>query len=103
MNKTVSDGTYEELECALSFNKHFVNEPILLSNCGHCVCKRCLPHPKDTDESIKCKICSEVTDIKLICDKECVPVKKNLLRNVGNLLEIIDEKMKKTINHILSI
>ena len=103
MTKTVSDGTFEELECALSYNKHFVKEPVLLSNCGHCVCKKCLPCTKDTDESIKCVICQEVTDIKLITpDKECLPVKKNLLRNVGNLLKIIDEKTKNTINHILS-
>jgi hypothetical protein len=103
MSITVSDGTFEELECALSLNRHFVKEPVLLSNCGHCVCKKCLPSTKDTDDSIKCKICQEVTDIKLLtCDRECIPVKKNLLRNVGNLFKIINEKTKNTINQILS-
>ena len=99
MDNKISDGTYEELECALSINKHFVKEPILLPNCGHCVCKRCLP--KETNDPIKCELCKEICEKeKISYDKECIPIKKCLLRNLGNLLKIISEKMKSSIDHI---
>ena len=50
----ISDGTYEEFECALSIDRHFVKDPIILTSCGHATCKKCLPK---TVTNLICGLC----------------------------------------------
>jgi hypothetical protein len=52
---------FQEFYCAQSSNLHFLIEPILLINCGHSVCKECLPNEGGV-KSIKCKTCGIVTE-----------------------------------------
>ena len=49
----LSEETLEELKCATSDEEHFVIEPIPLANCGHTICKTCIP--KDDLKDIKKK------------------------------------------------
>ena len=39
----ISEDILEEQKCALSDQEHFIVEPITLPNCGHSVCKKCIP------------------------------------------------------------
>ena len=55
--KIISIEMLEELKCSLSEDKHFLINPVPLSECGHSVCKICLP--KDGGDSIKCKTCAD--------------------------------------------
>ena len=82
----ISDGTCSEFECALSDDKHFIQTPIILSSCGHSICKTCLPKDKN---AIKCKLCGEITDKDLSNDKEAISLKMLLNRNLKNLFEIL--------------
>ena len=64
----ISDNNYPELECAISDDKHFFKEPITLTNCGHSICRECLP--KNQQGKIECKICGTVTERDLSNYKE---------------------------------
>ena len=55
----VSEETLEELKCAISDEEHFFIEPIPLTNCGHSICRTCIPN--DDLIEIKCKICGLVS------------------------------------------
>ena len=48
-----SEDYFEELICGLSFDRHFVRNPIVLPDCGHSACKNCLSN------DVKCKICAK--------------------------------------------
>ena len=55
----LSEETLEELKCATSDEEHFVIEPIPLANCGHTICKTCIP--KDDLKEITCKLCGLIS------------------------------------------
>ena len=55
----ISEETLEELKCAISDEEHFFIEPIPLANCGHSICRTCIPN--DDLIEIKCKICGLVS------------------------------------------
>ena len=54
----ISEQSLEELKCAISDEEHFFIEPIPLTNCGHSICKKCIP--KDDVKEMKCKLCGLV-------------------------------------------
>ena len=58
--KIMKNITLEELKCATSDEEHFVIEPIPLANCGHSICKMCIP--KDDLKEIKWKIWGLVSE-----------------------------------------
>ena len=88
----------EKFKCALADNYHFLVDPIILSECGHSVCKNCIP--TDELDSIKCKICG-VTTIEE--DFHKIHVSEDLKQNINlylvNTFELIanqaDVKMKQ--------
>ena len=53
----ISEEALEIIECAVTNDKHFINEPLSLS-CGHSVCKNCLDDVKYN--KIKCIKCGEM-------------------------------------------
>ena len=57
-----SEETLQEFQCALSTDyKHFLIDPICLTNCGHSVCKSCLQDGKIS--SIKCFMCGMISEL----------------------------------------
>lgn len=97
----ISDGTFEELECAVSDDRHFVNEPIILPACGHSLCRCCIP--KTDAKIIKCKICNTITERDISNDKECLAAKKSIQRNLESLLKIIEKQAAKSIERVKGI
>lgn len=57
----IKEETLKNLLCALSDSKHFSIDPIILSKCGHSVCKSCLA-TEENIQSIKCKLCGLITE-----------------------------------------
>ena len=85
-----SEDYFEELICGLSFDRHFVRNPIVLPDCGHSACKNCLSN------DVKCKICGTEIVRDLSGDKESIGIKrliKTLLNDLHSLLE------KQTVEH----
>jgi hypothetical protein len=79
-----SEDYFEELICGLSFDRHFVRNPIVLPDCGHSACKNCLSN------DVKCKICGTEIVRDLSGDKESIGIKrliKTLLNDLHSLLE----------------
>lgn len=95
----ISDGTYEEFECALSLDKHFLETPIALP-CGHSVCRNCIP--KGPNQKIVCKVCGVKTDRNILNDKESIGLRKAIQRNIGNLIEIIEKQMNNSLSLLKS-
>ena len=95
----ISDGSYEELVCGLSNDKHYLNKPIVLTDCGHAACRNCLP--KET-ENAKCKICNQKINRNLENDK--IPLVFNLyLKNsIENLTNVIERQTQHQINRLRS-
>ena len=84
----ISEETLEELKCASSDEEHFTIDPITLSNCGHSICKNCIP--KDDLKEIKCKLCglnSEQDFNKFQVSKSAQKLLKIYLDNVFSILQ----------------
>lgn len=94
----ISDGSYVELECACSKDKHFVKEPIILPACGHTICKGCLP--KNGLYRIKCNICGFTTERDLSNDSVSLSTWRFLQSSLENLLKIIETKTTKSLNEL---
>ncbi len=97
----ISDGSYPELECALAEDKHYFKEPITLTNCGHSVCKECLP--KDENIALECRICGIITKRDLSKDKESLASKGMFKVCLANLFSIIESQTSVEIAKLKSI
>jgi hypothetical protein len=96
----ISDGTFIEYECALSDDKHFLKEPIIIPCCGHSICKNCLP--KEENSVIKCKICGVITKKDLSNDKEAISLKISFKRNLESLFNILEKQTSSQVNKLKS-
>ena len=96
----ISDGSYDEFVCALSNDKHYMNKPVVLTDCGHAACRKCIP--KEITEDSKCKICREKITRNLVNDK--IPLGFNLyLKNsIENLTNVIERQTQHQINRLRS-
>ena len=88
----------KELKCAFSIDKHFLVDPIILSNCGHAICKSCLPD--DKIDSIKCKICGVVTQQDFSQIPISKPLKQALQLCLGNIFELIERETTEKLNFL---
>ena len=81
---------FRELLCGLT-NDHIVKEPIRLS-CGHCICKT--PCLTDSQNKIKCKICSvETNKSELKFDLASLdPIKKMIKSSLSGLFEELEKR-----------
>lgn len=96
----ISDGSFEEFECASSDDKHFLKSPITLPVCGHSVCRQCLP--QNDDSHILCKICGKntKTNRSLKEDKEPVALTKAFRRNLENLFFVLEKQSILQLNKL---
>ena len=85
----ISEETLEDLKCAISDEEHFVTEPITLPNCGHSICKKCIP--KDDLKQFRCKLCGLVSKQDLTefeVSKGTHKLLKIYLEDIFNTIEI---------------
>jgi hypothetical protein len=79
----------QDFQCAFSNDKHFIIEPIVLSNCGHTVCKSCLS--KGTITAIKCNVCGEISQ-HINNTKESTSLRNALKFFLGNMFTILEKQ-----------
>ena len=99
----ISDGSFEEIVCALSNDKHYVETPMTLPDCGHTVCKSCLPF--ELNNNTKCKICDTRITRNLKNDKESIVANiyiKNSLYNLMNILKNQTENQIKKLKNCVN-
>ena len=97
----LSEETLTEFQCALSDDKHFIIEPITLANCGHSVCKSCLPNGKLS--SIKCAKCGIITNQDLSKIQVSKALKQTLKYFLGDMLAVIERETSAKLNSLKSI
>jgi hypothetical protein len=77
------DTSLELLKCCLNKERHIVEEPIQVCECGANACKKCI---QKTSEILKCLICNEEHDRNHLLNR---PINKSS----EFLIEIYSEKM----------
>ena len=92
-----SNEALKDLICGLSDDDHFVEEPIVLSGCGHCVCKTCLPN----GQSAKCK-CGAVIEKEISNFKVSVSTKRMIKLLLTQLFTEVENKFSSEINSLKS-
>ena len=98
----ISNEMLEEFKCALSEDKHFLIDPITLPNCGHSVCKNCLPNQQVS--SIKCKTCGvTTTEVDFSKIQITKAIKQALKLCLGNIFELIESQTVSKLNELKSI
>ena len=75
--------------CGLSKDGHFVKNPIVLTNCGHHVCKSCLPDK--CHQTIKCN-CGVITERDFTNDSESLIANHMIKIVLSSLFEEIENK-----------
>ena len=85
----------EVFKCAISKDDHIVKEPLSLTNCNHFICDNCLV--KITSETIKCRVCCEITNKRQITnDAKSSALRKTLKLNYENLLMYFQENLNQS-------
>lgn len=82
---------FEMFECALSKDKHFVKDPIILPSCNHVVCKRCL-FKNSVAILVKCKKCNVESEQDLRDECVSLETEQAMKFNLANLLRIIETR-----------
>ena len=95
----ISEEVLKELQCAFSNVKHFVIEPITLSNCGHAVCKNCL---SNETSSVKCKICGVISEQDFSKTQTSKALKQALKICLGSIFDIIEKETSEKLNKLMS-
>ena len=62
---TNSSDAFKDFVCGFSVDDHFLQEPITLPNCGHNVCRSCIPK----SESKRCN-CGVIVERDITNDKD---------------------------------
>lgn len=87
-----------ELFCSKSLSdQHFLKDPITLINCGHSICKDCLPIPP-----IKFGKCDKVTDRDLRNDKVSIIAKQMIKMNLSRMYKKIEKLTSENIDNVKS-
>ena len=94
----VSEETLEELKCAISDEEHFFIEPIPLTNCGHSICRTCIPN--DDLIEIKCKICGLVSKQDFNKSQASKGTQKLLKMCLEDIFYIIKEETSFKLNDL---
>ena len=90
----------QEFQCAISNEKHFLIDPILLFNCGHCVCKTCIQDGEVT--SINCSICGIITTMDFSKIQIIKGLKMALQLSFGSIFEIIEKETSSKFSRLKS-
>jgi hypothetical protein len=83
-----------EFICALSDDKHYVQEPILLTSCSHCACKNCL----NIETKLKCKVCGVETKRNSRNDKVSRVVMDRIKCSLDKLFVELEEQTTSNIH-----
>ena len=87
----ITEETMQECQCALStHDKHFLIDPICLTNCGHSVCKSCLQDGKIS--SIKCFMCGMFSELNYSKVQVARGFKQSLKFCLDQIFEIIEKE-----------
>ena len=90
--------TLEVLKCATSDQEHFLIEPIPLINCGHSICKKCVP--EDDLKEIKCKIYGLASKQDFIATKASKGTQKLLKMCLEDTFKILKEENSLKLNEL---
>lgn len=85
----INNEALQRFRCVFSKENHFLINPILLDNCGHCVCWGCLP--AGISASIECQKCGKITYLDY---KKNVRIQRDRKEALKLCLGIIFEKIK---------
>lgn len=89
---------YSEFECGLSNDGHYLKDAILLSSCGHGVCRSCLI--KEHFKEVKCKLCGKITNRNMSNDEISIIYQKYFKQNLNSLLVDIEQKMSQCLTRL---
>jgi myo-inositol-1-phosphate synthase len=90
----------DEFKCALSEDKHFIVESILLIKCGHSACKVCLPN--DNTNIIKCKTCDVVSEFDFKSSKVSIALRRTMKYVYEDIYKILETDMNSKLNYLKS-
>ena len=91
----------KEIECCLSNDGHIVSEPVLFV-CGGNACKNCVNNLKEN--SNKCYSCDRNHDKKDLTNAPFNKLAETIIKmNLNDLFEIIDEKLRITVESLKSL
>ena len=91
-----------ELKCAFpSGYKHFLIQPIKLSNCGHSVCKPCIQ--KDKIKTIKCDMCSKESELNIAKSQLSKDIQELIEKNFLDILKVLETENKDKLKLLRSI
>ena len=96
-----SNEVLQSLICGLSDDDHFVKDPIILSKCGHCVCKSCIP---DRIGLIRCN-CGALTRRNIINwfkNRVSQPKMKLFQNHFSSLYDEIEKRFNEDLKKLKS-
>ena len=97
----ITEETLQDFVCSFSDSEtHYLIDPILLTNCGHSICKNCLPN--ETINSIKCKKCGTKTEQDFSKIQVSKALQEALKFFLENIFEIIERKTISKLNEFKS-
>ena len=96
----INEDSLQEFKCALSTKPHYLVQPITLNNCGHSVCKSCLPNSKIT---VKCITCCVETEIDLSKIKVSKATQQALQFCFEYIFDILERDMSAKLNELKGI
>ena len=96
----VSQESLHDYQCAISNERHFLIDPILLVSCGHCVCKGCLQNGEIT--LINCSICGIASELDFSKIQIVRGLKKALQLSFGSIFESIEKETSSKLNKLKS-
>ena len=94
----ISEEVLEVLKCATSDQEHFLIDPITLPDCGHSICKKCVPN--DDLKEIECKICGLVSKQDLNEYKVSQGTQKLLKKCLEDIFQILKEETGLKLNEL---
>lgn len=95
-----SNGSFEEFECVLSNDNHFVEEPITLP-CGHYTCIKCI-HDKPNTTPFKCRNCKLEFQTDKITQNQSKTLIESISCKVENLIIVIQNKLTQSVENFKS-
>ena len=97
----ITEDSLQEFKCALSVRRHYLIDPITLTNCGHSVCKKCLLNLNEN--FIECKTCGIETELDLCKIQVSKATQQALKFCFGNIFEILERDMSVKLNELKCI
>jgi hypothetical protein len=94
----ITEEILEELTCASSDERHFVIEPLNLSNCCHSICKSCIS--SEDIKEIKCKLCGLVSKQDFTKFQASNTLQKLLQTCIGDVFKILETETCNKLNEL---